>query len=292
MCVAVDDAGFEINSIDPGGGADEWTGTTVNGDSLYGISCPNTSGCSVVDSNGNAAWGGATPSSLTLPAIRGQAIQGGRLTEVHGTWTPSPTRYTLQWERCDARGNSCSNISGATGASYTLGAADAGSTIRVLELASNASGDGATVESAQTAVVRTPAPPSGQGAPTSANGKATINGATTRGTTAKVRVSCVGSAGATCSLVLTMTVRETIKKSRVTAIRAKARPKQKIVILGTTTVKLAAGQSQIAKLSLNSVGKRLLSHKHKLNVKLAITESGKTVLSKTITFKRKPKEKR
>ena len=296
MCVAVDDSGFEINSINPAGGANEWTGTQINAGPLYGVSCPDTSGCAVVDGNGNAAWGGSTPSNVTLPSITGQTKQGSQLTEVHGTWTPSPTSYSTQWERCNAAGASCSDITGAISSSYTLAAADVGSTIRVLELASNANGDGATVESTQTTVVQvlptsssgTPGPPP---SPSGGAGTATVKRTTTSGANARILVSCTGGAGATCSLALRLTVNETIKRGKVIAVTARTMLKKKTVMLGTTTVKLKAGQSELVKVSLNAAGRRLLSQRHTLKVKLAIAQSAKTISSTTITFKVQPKKK-
>jgi hypothetical protein len=302
-CVAVDDSGFEVNSINPAGGAGEWTGIGVTAppgfaaaeSPLYSISCPDSSGCLAVDGSGRPWWGAPTPSNLTVPTIGGQDIGGNTLSEQHGTWSDSPTRYILQWERCDAAGANCVDIANATVGQYLLTAADVGHTIRVLELASNANGDGVTVESAQTAVVQAasqggsmppPAPPAGSGV-----GSATIKFATTSSTTANILVSCAGSPGATCSLVLRMTVEETIKAGRVIAVTSKAKPKHKIVIVGTATVTLGAGQSKIVKVSLNSAGRRLLSHEHTLKVKLTIAQSGKTVASRAITFKNKSKKK-
>jgi hypothetical protein len=303
MCVAVDGSGFEINSINPAGGANEWTATGITGAPLYGVSCPDTTGCAAVDGNGNAAWGGATPSNLTLPSISGQAIQGSQLIEVHGTWAASPMSYRLQWERCNATGAACSDISGATGSSYVLAAADVGATIRVLEVGSNAIGDGVAVESGQTGVVQAlpsvpPPPPGGSsGSPSPPSGgssgragSATIKHVTVSSTGAMVLVSCSGAAGANCSLNLSLTVKETINGGKVIAITTTARPKKKVVVLGTRTVTVGAGQTEVIKISLNTAGKRLLSQSHTLKVKLEITQSGKTVFSTTITFKTKPKK--
>lgn len=298
QCVAVDDTGFEVNSIDPTGGAEEWTGTEVVGlaglgSSLYAISCPDSTGCLTVDGNGSPWWGGPTPSNLTSPSIAGQATQGDTLSEQHGTWTDSPTSYSLQWERCSESEASCTDIANATGSSYVLTGADVGSTIRVSETASNANGDGATVESPQTAVVQS-ASLSGTGAAAGSGGgagNATIKHATTSGTTAKVQVSCAGAAGATCSLVLRLTVKETIKGSKVIAVTAKAKTKKTVVILATTTVTLRAGQRKTVDVLLNSAGKRLLSQWHTLKVKLAVTQSGKPALSTTIRFEGKTNKK-
>lgn len=304
-CVAVDDAGFEVNSINPTGSADEWTSSqvTFSGAPLWGVACPGSSFCEAVDGQGDVAAGGPTPSNLTPPTITGTSDQGAALTIQAGTWTDSPTSLQHQWERCDASGANCADVANATAGQYRLTAADVGHTIRVLELASNANGDGATVESQQTGVVKAPPPtgpstpstPSGPGAPAGpigGTGNAIIKSAITRGTSASVRVSCAGSAGATCSLALRMTVRETLKGGKVVAITAKAKPKRKLLIVGTTTVKLAAGQSKIVKVSLNSIGKRLLSPRHRLKVTLRIIQSSKIVFSRTLTFKSTPNKKR
>src|SRR5204862_4098547 len=63
--------------------------------------------------------------------------------------------FTRQWERCDQAGANCSDIVAATGTSYTLVQADAGSTIRVRVTATN-SGGSSSAESAQTAIVTGP----------------------------------------------------------------------------------------------------------------------------------------
>ena len=77
------------------------------------------------------------PLDTAVPSISGTPSEGQTLTESHGVWSNSPTAYTYQWEDCDPAGQSCSPISGATGQTYTLAAADVGETIRVQELASN-----------------------------------------------------------------------------------------------------------------------------------------------------------
>lgn len=91
---------------------------------------------------------------LSLPTISGKAAEGEVLTETHARWSAPPASYTLQWQRCDAKGNSCQSISKATGSSYRVMAADVGSTIRVSENARNAAGAVTPVLSEPTAVVR------------------------------------------------------------------------------------------------------------------------------------------
>ena len=164
QCVAVDDAGNEVNSIGPAGGASVWTGAQVGVPSgtpfggpaiapLEAISCPAEARCLAVDAAGNAYVGQPTPSSQALPTVSGTATVGQTLHEAHGSWTDSPTGLNVVWERCDAAGNNCSAIQGAEGQAYALTAADAGTTIRAVEAASNANGDGTPAESTPTAVV-------------------------------------------------------------------------------------------------------------------------------------------
>lgn len=96
----------------------------------------------------------AVPTFGEPPTISGTATQGQTLSATHGYWTNSPSGYADQWQRCDPSGNNCQSIVGATAQTYTLTAADAGSTIRVEETASNAEGSSTPAVSAPTAVVQ------------------------------------------------------------------------------------------------------------------------------------------
>ena len=107
------------------------------------------------------------PLSSSPPSISGSTSVGQALTESHGSWANNPTAYTYQWEDCDATGQSCSAIGGATGQSYVLTANDLGDTIRVQEMASNAGGPGQPETSAATPVVG-PTPPRPSGSPSGA----------------------------------------------------------------------------------------------------------------------------
>ena len=93
------------------------------------------------------------PVNTALPKISGFAAVGQTLTAGPGSWSNSPTSYTYAWQRCDSTGSACAPIAGAMAASYTVQAADAGSTIRVAVTAVNASGSSAPATSAPTAVV-------------------------------------------------------------------------------------------------------------------------------------------
>jgi hypothetical protein len=82
----------------------------------------------------------AAPVNTGLPVISGVAEEGQTLRASTGSWSGSPTSYAYQWEDCDSGGGGCSNISGATLASYALKAADVGHTVRVVVTAGNAGG--------------------------------------------------------------------------------------------------------------------------------------------------------
>jgi uncharacterized protein YukE len=110
---------------------------------------------------------GTPPVSVSPPAITGTAAVGQTLTAVAGAWTgTAPISYAYQWQRCDASGGACVDITGSIGTGYLVGAADAGRTIRVRETASN-SGGSASATSSATAVVPTPVvPPTAVAPPT------------------------------------------------------------------------------------------------------------------------------
>ncbi len=80
------------------------------------------------------------PVNSAPPTIVGTATEGHLLSATIGAWAGSPTSYAYQWRDCGATSTSCTNVSGATGSSYTLGSSDVGHTMRVVVTASNAGG--------------------------------------------------------------------------------------------------------------------------------------------------------
>jgi hypothetical protein len=99
------------------------------------------------------------------PTITGTPRVGETLTAQNGTWEGNPTTFTYQWQRCDANGANCANITGATARAYTVVNADSGDTLRVRVTATNPEGS-ATVASAPTAVVSSNAAPRNTERPT------------------------------------------------------------------------------------------------------------------------------
>ncbi len=98
------------------------------------------------------------PTNVTVPAISGTAEEGQALTASKGEWEGTPSiGYAYQWQSCNALGEGCLDIPGATGASYQLQASDVGGTVRVLVYAENVAGF-VTASSRSSAVVVANAP--------------------------------------------------------------------------------------------------------------------------------------
>jgi hypothetical protein len=93
------------------------------------------------------------PTNTEAPTISGSPVQGGTLTEVHGSWTGEPGSFAYQWLRCDAAGNECQQLFNASGQTYVPTAGDVGRTLRVQETATNAVGSSSPEGSSQTGAV-------------------------------------------------------------------------------------------------------------------------------------------
>src|SRR2546430_1326265 len=55
------------------------------------------------------------PTNSVRPALAGSAVVGGTLSVTNGTWSPTPSTFSRQWQRCAADGTACVHISGANG---------------------------------------------------------------------------------------------------------------------------------------------------------------------------------
>ena len=98
------------------------------------------------------------PTNTALPAIIGSTTEGQMLSASTGTWTGNPSSYGYRWEACDALGEGCLAVPGATSSSFKLAASDFGSTIRVVVTAFNTGGSTpATSEATGTVVSAAPA---------------------------------------------------------------------------------------------------------------------------------------
>jgi hypothetical protein len=73
---------------------------------------------------------GFTVASTAAPAISGTASPAQTLTASSGDWSGSPSSYTYQWSRCDTTVTTCTDIAGATAATYTVAPEDTGFVLR------------------------------------------------------------------------------------------------------------------------------------------------------------------
>jgi len=96
-----------------------------------------------------------TPANLSPPSISATPVVGQPLSASPGSWTntDSHTIYVYQWQRCDAGGQGCTDIDGATSSTYTPTASDAGQTLAVAVYAANDAGSSPAASSSPSAPV-------------------------------------------------------------------------------------------------------------------------------------------
>jgi hypothetical protein len=141
-------------------GATSATYTAVAGDVGHTlrvtVTAKNTDGSGTATSAASAVVSSPdAPTPTTAPSISGTPAVGATLTANTGTWSGNPTSVAVAWLRCDANGDSCATISGASGNTYRLIQADAGATLRLSVTATNPKGS-TTFVSKQTAAAPAP----------------------------------------------------------------------------------------------------------------------------------------
>lgn len=90
--------------------------------------------------------------NVAVPTVTGTPLPAQTLTATPGDWSGAPSTYTYQWSRCDSSGTTCTDIPGATAATYVVAPEDSGSVLRSTVVAGN-SVSSATAASAVTAPV-------------------------------------------------------------------------------------------------------------------------------------------
>lgn len=114
------------------------------------------------------------PLNTSAPSIAGTAQDGQTLTGNTGAWQGTPRiDFDLRWQRCDAGGANCANVSGATRTTYRLVSADVGNTVRLRVTATNRAGT-TNAYSRQSAVVAAKGPSLPPGAIRLPDGKVSI----------------------------------------------------------------------------------------------------------------------
>ena len=112
-----------------------------------------------------------------------------------------------------------------------------------------------------------------------------VGQATAQGTTAHIPLSCRGSRGATCFVIVRMFVRET-RKGKVIPLSDTPRYKHTSLLdVGATTVSLGVGRSYTLPLPLYPDAKRLLHRLHTLPAHIEVQNGHFTVVGRTtVTF--------
>ncbi|HEY3774077.1 MAG TPA: hypothetical protein VGL69_13840 [Solirubrobacteraceae bacterium] len=135
------------------------TGTTYKltvddeGDRIrYQVTGTNADGHVTASSAASATVASTPPANTTTPKISGTAKRSFALSVGGGVWRGVGNTYTFRWERSSDGGSSWTTISGATGSTRTVAAADQGSKLRVVVTATNEDGT-ATATTAATGVV-------------------------------------------------------------------------------------------------------------------------------------------
>jgi sugar lactone lactonase YvrE len=101
------------------------------------VTASNVAGSAQAVSATTAPVEPGAPSELEGPSIAGSPREGETLVADPGSWGGSETDVSYQWERCNASGNECVEVPGASGTEYLLGPADLGRVLRVRVGASN-----------------------------------------------------------------------------------------------------------------------------------------------------------
>ncbi|HEX4109541.1 MAG TPA: hypothetical protein VHX88_15500 [Solirubrobacteraceae bacterium] len=269
-CIAVDASGNAIEGSPTA--PTSWTSQAIAGGyALTGVNCSEIEQCAAVDVDGQAIDGTPTPTStpfvpanVTPPWISGAPIEGDVLTEHHGTWLPTPTGYTYLWVRCNAAFPECEST-GATGPTYTLTAADVGSTMEVLETAIDAAGASGYTRSAPTAVVTAPAPIT--------VGFGSLVRSSVSGDVASVVLACTGPSTVHCALTAKLTLVETRKKGKVIAVSAKTtKTTKRTLTVAQENKTLSGGRRLTVHLRLDATARHLLSSRHRLSTELTVNQ--------------------
>lgn len=155
------------------------TGTTyvfTSDDVGRNITCTetatNAAGSNYANSNSLGPIQAATvaPANTQAPAVSGAATEGQTLTTTNGTWTGSPTpTFAYQWRR------GSTNISGATGQTYQLVAADVGANVSCVVTATNSAGSASAASNAVGPIAAAATAPAKMAAPVLTAGDRTIS---------------------------------------------------------------------------------------------------------------------
>ncbi len=118
------------------------TAADVGSRMRFRVVASNADGSATATSNPTTVVGSTGPPVSTKdPSVTGSAAVDSTLEVDAGTWTgEQPITFTFRWLRCDANGNNCVELSGATDDRYTVRSGDLDRTLRVRVSAQNSEG--------------------------------------------------------------------------------------------------------------------------------------------------------
>jgi hypothetical protein len=102
------------------------------------------------------APGKQAPVNSSPPTVSGTAVVGSTLVADGGTWSGPGVKLSCQWQRCDALGNGCANVPGATGTTLLLTSADVGYRLRAQVTGTNKNGQATATSSLSEVVAPVP----------------------------------------------------------------------------------------------------------------------------------------
>jgi len=196
------------------------------------------------------------PTRTASPHVTGVAVVGARLTVSTGAWAGTPDAFAYAWLDCPTARGACVRV-GSDTASYVTGAADLGGHLYAEVSAHNGGGWSGSVRSDDTVSPHSPV----------SAGRVRV-----AGLSAYVPLTGRAGAGAPCTIMLSLTL-----TGRPTTGRRAVR-------LGRAVVTLTGGLSRTVTVTLNAAGKRLLARNHRLAATLAVTQSGRLITARALSF--------
>jgi hypothetical protein len=134
------------------------------------VTASDAAGSASAESAPTTAINAVAPKRKGAARITGLLEDGQTLTVVTGAWKGTqPLSFGYQWEACDVTAANCSEIAGATGASYRITSSATGGKLRALITATGPGGS-ATVRSRPTTLIA-PGPPVNEGTPAISGGR-------------------------------------------------------------------------------------------------------------------------
>jgi sugar lactone lactonase YvrE len=122
------------------------------------VSAENPSGKASSASSPTAVVAAGPPVNTRPPAIEGIVKESQTLSGSTGSWLgTAPLSYTYQWQSCNALGDGCIAIAGATSSTYLIGPSDLDTTLELTVTATNTAGQ-VSASSPRTVVVSSDQP--------------------------------------------------------------------------------------------------------------------------------------